>query len=139
RVLNFFSFTLSSLVNLFRMRKPDVVFLESQPLPVGILGLLVKVIWRVPYIYNIPDMQVEVAKEMGWTNSRIVLGLARAFENLLMRSSWKVSTVTNQFVEFFHKERGIPRHQLTLLPNGADTRFLKPLPYDHQMAKRMGV
>lgn len=139
RVLNFFSFTLSSLINLFRMRKPDVIFLESQPLPVGILAVIAKLVWRVPYVYNIPDMQIEVAREMGWTTNKLILGMARAFENFLMKNSWKVSTVTNQFVEFFHSERGIPRGQLTLLPNGADTRFLKPLPYDRALAARIGV
>lgn len=139
RVLNFFSFTFSALFNLFRLKRPDVVFLESQPLPVGILGLISKYLWGVPYIYNIPDMQIEVAEQMGWTKNQLVLGAARFFENTLMKQSWKVSTVTKEFIEYFHRERGIPRNQLTLLPNGADTRTVRPLPYSEEMANRFGV
>ncbi|HYV65607.1 MAG TPA: glycosyltransferase family 4 protein [Myxococcales bacterium] len=139
RVLNFFSYTASSLVNLFRCEKPEVVFVEALPLPVGILGVLARLIWRVPYVYNIPDMQIEVAREMGWTRNRAVLRAAEAFENFLMLRSWKVSTVTQRFIDFYHRERGIPREQLTLLCNGADTRLLRPMAPDQEMIRRFGV
>lgn len=139
RMINFFSFTFSAMLNLFRLKRPDVVFVESLPLPVGILGILSKIFWRTPYIYNIPDMQIEVARDMGWTSNRVLLKAAVSFENMLMRSSWRVSTVTDKFIEFFHQQRKIPRDKLTLLPNGADTRFLKPSPPDEDLIERFGV
>lgn len=139
RMLNFFSFTFSAMLNLFRLKRPDVVFVESQPLPVGILGVLARIFWRIPYIYNIPDMQIEVAREMGWTSNWLLLKAATIFENMLMRCSWRVSTVTNKFIEFFHLQRKIPKYKLTLLPNGADTRFLKPVPPAEKLIERFGV
>jgi len=139
RMINFFSFAFTAMFNLFRLDRPDVVFIESQPLPVGIMGIFVKIFWRVPYIYNIPDMQIEAASAMGWTKNKLLLKVAKIFENLLMRCAWSVSTVTNGFIEFYHRERKIPREKLTFLPNGADTRFLKPLPPDQSLIEKFGV
>ncbi len=139
RMINFFSFTFSAMPNLFKLRRPDVLVVESLPLPVGILGMLAKAVWGVRYIYNIPDMQIEIAREMGWVKNELVLQAATSFENMLMRNAWKVSTVTDRFIEFFHKERQIPRCKLTLLPNGADTRLLKPMAPDPEMTRRMEV
>lgn len=139
RMINFFSFTFSAVFNLFRLTRPDVIFIESQPLPVGILGILAKVFWRVPYIYNIPDLQIEVAKEMGWTKNALLLKTATSFENMLMRCSWRVSTVTHEFIKFFNQQRKIQIKKLTFLPNGADTKSLKPLPPDEKMIERFGV
>jgi len=139
RIFNFFSYTASAILNMFRLKRPDIVFVESLPLPVGILGILAKVFWQVPYIYNIPDMQIEVAREMGWMKNRLLLKAAESFENMLIRRSWRVSTVTNKFIEFYHQQRKIPREKLTLLPNGADTRFLKPVPMAKELIQRFGV
>jgi len=139
RVLNLFSFTFSAMFNLFRLKRPDVVFVESLPLPVGILGVITRIFWGVRYIYNIPDMQIEVAGEMGWVKNRVILNLAKGFENMLLHCSWKVSTVTNRFIEYYHNQRGIALNKLTLLPNGADTRFLRPLPQDEELIERFGV
>ncbi len=138
RIWNFCSFTASGLINMFRLRRPDVLFIESFPLPVGLLGLLARIIWRVPYIYNIPDMQIQAAREM-WLRNELILGLAAAFENTVMRSAHSVSTVTFRFREHFHRERGIPRAKITMLPNGADTRILGFRPPDPAVARRYGV
>lgn len=138
RLMNFFSFTLTGMVNLFRLRRPDVLFIESFPLPVGLLGLLSKVFWQVPYIYNIPDLQIQAAREM-WLDNELVLGLAARFENAVMRSARSVSTVTYRFRDHFHRERGIPLRQLTMLPNGADTRIMRYLEPDRAVLDRYGL
>jgi colanic acid biosynthesis glycosyl transferase WcaI len=139
RVANFVSFTVSASLRLFSLNRPELVFVESLPLPVGLLGILCKVFWRIPYIYNIPDMQIEVARDMGWTKNRLLLRLAEGFENILIGNSWRTSTVTEGFIEFYNRERQIPREKLTFLPNGADTRFLKPMDADLEMARRWGL
>jgi glycosyltransferase involved in cell wall biosynthesis len=55
-----------------------------------------------------------------------------------MRQSWTVSTVTQRFI-YYYEKRGIPRRQISFLPNGADTDILKPLPYDEAYAHKLGV
>ena len=139
RIVNYLSFSFTATFYLlFCMRQVDVLFVESQPISLGIAGLLLKWLRGVPYIYNIPDLQTDAAKQLGFVSSRLFLRVAVALENLFMRQSWTVSTVTRRFIDYY-VERGIPREQISFLPNGADTDALKPLPLDEEYAERMGV
>jgi colanic acid biosynthesis glycosyl transferase WcaI len=125
RLLNYCSFAATALAVVLFGQRPDVIFLEAQPLPLGIVGLLMKYLRGVPYIYNVPDLQVDVARELGFLRKPFLLKLAERAESLFLRKAWKVSTVTHRFIEHF-KSRGIPPGQITFLPNGADTEFLVP-------------
>lgn len=138
RIANFLSFTLTGMINMFRLRRPDILFVESFPLPVGLLALLAKTFWGVPYIYNIPDLQIQAAREM-WTHNEALLWLATRFENMVIRSAWRVSTVTWRFRDYFHRERRIPLRHISMLPNGADTRVLRYLEPNQEIAARYGV
>jgi colanic acid biosynthesis glycosyl transferase WcaI len=125
RLLNYCSFALTALAVVLLGRRPDVIFLEAQPLPLGVVALLMKYLRGVPYIYNVPDLQVDVARELGFLRKGFLLHLAARAEDLFIRKAWKVSTVTHRFVEHF-ESRGLPPYRVTFLPNGADTEFLCP-------------
>ena len=125
RMTNYLSFTFCSLFLALFGSRPDVLFVESQPLSVGLVAILMKWIRGVPYIYNVPDLQIEVAKQMGFMKNASFLKVSLKLENLFLKRSWKVSTVTYRFIDHF-VSRGIPRNQITFLPNGADTSFLRP-------------
>lgn len=139
RLLNYLSFTTSSLIALAFQPRADVVFVEAQPLTLGVPALLNKWLRGVPYIYNTPDLQVEYAGEDQWVGIRALIACARALEGVLMRQALAVSTVTHAFIEHFHREHGLPRERLTFLPNGADIELLRPLPYDEALAAALGV
>lgn len=127
RLLNYLSFTFTALIAALFGPRPDVLFLESQPLSLGLVGVLMKWLRGVPYIYNVPDLQVDVARQLGFMRNERFLRLALGLENFFLRNSWKVSTVTHRFIDHF-VERGLPRSQITFLPNGADAEFLRPQP-----------
>jgi glycosyltransferase involved in cell wall biosynthesis len=135
RLANYFSFTATALLAALARPKPDRIFVESQPLSLGLVAVLMKWLRGVPYIYNVPDLQVDVARELGFLRNETVLSLMTRLENLFLRHSWKVSTVTDGFVEHFER-RGVPPSQISFLPNGADTDFLRPLPPDDELLDR---
>lgn len=124
RFLNYCSFALTALAVVLFGRRPDVVFVEAQPLPLGIVALFMKYARGVPYIYNVPDLQVDVARELGFLRQRFLLRLAERAEDLFLKNAWKVSTVTRHFIKHF-ESRGVPADRITFLPNGADTEFLQ--------------
>jgi glycosyltransferase involved in cell wall biosynthesis len=135
RLANYFSFSGTALVSALTGPRPAVMFVESQPLSLGVCALLMKWLRGVPYVYNVPDLQVDVARELGFMRNSAFLKVAFGLENLFLRQSWKVSTVTDRFIEHFHS-RGVPRSQITFLPNGADTSFLRPLPPSEALLSR---
>lgn len=125
RFLNYCTLALTSLPVVLFGQRPDVIFVEAQPLPLGIVALLMKFLRGVPYIYNVPDLQVDVARQLGFIRNKHLLWLAERLEILLSRNAWKVSTVTHRFMDYF-ESRGIPKNRITFLPNGADTDVLRP-------------
>src|SRR5262245_17061195 len=124
RLANYLSFTFTALIAALTGPRPDVMFVESQPLSLGVVAVLMKWLRKVPYVYNVPDLQIDVARQMGFMKNPRLLGLALRLENLFLCQAWKVATVTNNFIEHF-QQRSLPRNQITFLPNGADTDFLK--------------
>ena len=138
RLANYLSFTFTATCYLLFMRRIDMLFVESQPISLGIAGVMLKWFRGIPYVYNIPDLQADSAKQLGFVGARILLRIAVGMEQFFMRQSWTVSTVTHRFIDYY-VERGIRRPKLTFLPNGADIDVLRPLPYDEKYAERLGV
>src|SRR4026208_920297 len=61
RLLNYLSFSFTAAVALATAGRPDLVFVEAQPVPLAIPAWILKILRRVPYVYNTPDLQVEHA------------------------------------------------------------------------------
>lgn len=135
RLANYLSFTLTALGGALFGRKPDLLFVESQPLSLGVVALLMKWLRGVDYIYNVPDLQIDVARQLGFLRNGLLLRAAWHLENYVLRHSANVSTVTKRFIEHF-QERGLPRERISFLPNGADTAFLRPLEPSRQLLDR---
>jgi glycosyltransferase involved in cell wall biosynthesis len=138
RLANYFSFTFSAFLHVILKRNVDLLFVESQPLSLGLIAVAMKWLRRVPYIYNVPDLQVDVARQMGFMKNATFLKVAFGLENLFLRQAWKVSTVTHGFIDHF-EARGVPRDRITFLPNGADTEFLAPRPPSQLLLDRWGL
>ncbi len=138
RLANYFSFTLTALVAALTGPRPDLLFVESQPLSLGVVAVLLKWIKGVPYVYNVPDLQIDVARQMGFLRNSFLLRLAWNLENYVIRHAANVSTVTERFIEHF-QGRGLPREQISFLPNGADVSFLKPLAPSDELLERWGL
>ena len=83
-------------------------------------------------------MQVDAARQLGFVQSEAFLSLALRLENLFLKQSLKVSTVTHGFIDHF-QIRGVPREHITFLPNGADTSFLRPSPACQKLLERWNV
>ncbi len=138
RLANYLSFTITALAAALTGPKPDLMFVESQPLSLGIVALAMKWLRGVDYIYNVPDLQIDVTRQLGFLQNSFFLGLAWRVENCFLRNALSVSTVTERFIEHF-QERGVPRERISFLPNGADARFLSPREPAAEMLARWGL
>jgi colanic acid biosynthesis glycosyl transferase WcaI len=135
RLANYLTFTLTATVACLLGRRPDIVFVESQPLTLGIVALLMKRLRGVPFIYNVPDLQVDVARQLGFVENERFLRIAGRMEHMFMRQAWKVATVTHRFIDHF-EHLGVSQEKITFLPNGADTEFLRPVPPSDELTRR---
>ncbi len=139
RLLNYLSFTFTAGVALLLARRSDLVFVEAQPLTLAAPACLLKCLSGVPYVYNTPALQVEYAEQRRWLGGRVLFRIAGMCESFLMRRALTVTTVTQAFIEYFIRHRGLPAAKLSFLPNGVDVEELEPLPRDQEYASEMGV
>ena len=134
RLVNYFSFTVSATLAVLFGPRPDILFVESRP-SLGLAAILMKLLRRVPYIYNVADLHLGLAIGTGIFSNTVVHSPALKLEDFFLRHAWRVSTVTREFAEHI-ADRGIPRNRITFLPNGADTSFLKPQPPEPELQER---
>ena len=139
RLINYFSFMITSFFPLFSAKKPDLIFVEAQPIILGIPAYLYSLVRGIPYIYNTPDLQIEYAEEDRWVRIGLIIKFAKFIERKLMINALSVTTVTHAFIDHFIKYRGIPANKMSFFPNGADTSVLRPSEPSQRLLKKFNL
>lgn len=138
RILNYISFTLTSLWGLWHAQRPDYVFVESPPLFLSLPGFLAARLFKAKMIFNVADLWPDVARELGLIQEGWMLRLAERLERWSYRAADKVNAVTEGIRSALIK-KGLPASKVLLLPNGVDTEMFKPKPSDVKLAQNLGL
>jgi len=137
RVLNYASFTLTSLFGLLRAQKPDYIFVESPPLFLSCPAYLAARIWRVPFIFNVSDLWPDAIVDGGFLKPGILFRWIASLERWSYREAACVSTVTEGIRKHLIREKAVPSDKILFLPNGVDTVLYQPQPSDTSLKKRL--
>ena len=122
RMLFYLSFMLSStLAGLFLARgKYDLVFATSPPLFVGASGLIIALLKRFPFIFEVRDIWPASAVALGELSNPRAIRWATWLEETCYARAKKIVVVTRG-IRLSLEQRGIPQEKLALIPNGANT------------------
>jgi len=138
RVLNYGSFNvLSTIVGLFSGRQ-DVIIAPSPPLTIGLAAYLVSRAKGIPFIYNLQDIYPEVAVKLGALKSRPFISFFERMERFVYDKAEHVTVLSKGFCDNLLR-KGVPGNKITIIPNFADTDFIKPLPKVNDFSKRHGL
>lgn len=122
RLLNYFSFVFSSLwFGLFKIKKQDVLLVESPPLFLGITAYLLSRAKGAKMIFNVSDLWPESAEKLEIINNKAMLSMATKLEEFCYRKSALITGQTQGIVRNI-KER-FPRKNVYWLKNGVDIKF----------------
>ncbi|MBU0491224.1 MAG: glycosyltransferase family 4 protein [Chloroflexi bacterium] len=127
RLANYFSFVVSAIIaGLTTGRSYDVILASSPPLFIGLAGLALARMHRVPWVFDIRDLWPDVAVEAGEfapdaAITRLGYGLAR----FLYRQSDHITPVTENKRQKL-LTAGVPAAKLTIVPNGVDLDLVAP-------------
>ncbi|MBX7093454.1 MAG: glycosyltransferase family 4 protein [Flavobacteriales bacterium] len=125
RLLNYYSFVFSAFwVGLFRIRKQDILLVESPPLFLGKTAWLLSLFKRSKMIFNVSDLWPESAEKLGLVNNKLLLWGSYKLEAFLYRRSWLVSGQTQGIVKDIQKR--FPKKDVVWLPNGVNVRLFVP-------------
>jgi len=127
KLLNYASFTLTSLVAGLFTDRPEAILIVSPPFWLGFNALLLRSLRGGKVIYNAQDLFPDAylaSREVrvGWL-ARVMGRLM----NRIYRRSDRITVITESFAEAI-AARGIDRQKIVTIPNFVDTKAVKPLP-----------
>src|SRR6266513_3663837 len=138
RIVNHFSFVLSSLTALRSVGRTDVIFVQSPPLPIGLAAIAFSVFKRAPFVFNVSDIWPESAIQLGVLHNSGAIWLAELLERLIYRRAIRITVPTAGMLERL-AARGIPRSKLFLLTHGVDVETFRPQRPDAAFANDLGL
>ena len=139
RMLNYASFTVTSLLGLLRARRPDYLFVESPPLFLSIPAFLRAAPQQIPIIFNVADLWPDSVKQLGLMGDGLVLRFAEALEAWSYRKAAYVNAVTEGIRRILIEQKGVPPNKVLFLPNGVDTWLFRPREPDQALARELGL
>jgi glycosyltransferase involved in cell wall biosynthesis len=138
RIVNHFSFVISSLTALRKVGPVDVIFVQSPPLPIGIASVVFSLVKRAPFVFNVSDIWPQSAIELGMLRNPLAVRLAEALERFVYWRAARVTVPTQGIYETL-SARGMSPAKLFLLTNGVDVDTYRPQPPDRDLAQKLGL
>ena len=120
RILNYASFAASALVyGLFTARRADVIYAYHPPLTVGVTAGLIRLLCRVPVVYDIQDMWPDTLRATGMFNNERALRVVEAVCQWVYRRVDHLVVLSPGFKRLL-TQRGVPAAKIDVIYNWAD-------------------
>jgi colanic acid biosynthesis glycosyl transferase WcaI len=117
------SFLATSLVRALGSSKPDLLFVVSPPLGLGITANLLSRWWGVPYVFDVEDLQPDAAADLGML-PRPVLPVLYGMERFAYRHAALISTLTAGMRRRIIS-KGVAAEKVAIFPPRADEQLFK--------------
>jgi glycosyltransferase involved in cell wall biosynthesis len=123
RILNFLSFSFSSLVlGSLMTGRPDVVVGTSPQFFCAVAAYLLSVVKRAPFIFEVRDIWPQSAVELGALKNPLVIKILEAIELHLYRRAALIVVVAESTGPYLIG-RGISSEKIVTVPNGIDPKY----------------
>lgn len=117
RILNYVSFAASSLLyGLFGARRPDVIYAYHPPLTVGISASLIRLLRRIPVVYDIQDMWPDTLRATGMFSNEKALRVVSRVCDWVYRRVDQLVVLSPGFKRLLI-ERGVPEEKIEVIYN----------------------
>jgi colanic acid biosynthesis glycosyl transferase WcaI len=124
RIANYVSFACSALIyGLFGAKKIDVIYAYHPPLTTGLTAALLRLIKRVPVVYDIQDMWPDTLRATGMLNNERALGIVSKVCDWVYARLDHLVVLSPGFKRLLVK-RGVPSSKITVIYNWADEQAL---------------
>lgn len=124
RVFNYASFAASSLIyGLFMAKRADVIYAYHPPLTVGVTASLLRLLRRIPVVYDIQDMWPDTLRATGMLNNARALNVVAAVCGWVYRRVDHIVVLSPGFKRLL-TARGVPERKLEVIYNWADEAAL---------------
>jgi colanic acid biosynthesis glycosyl transferase WcaI len=120
RVLHEASFLAFSSMRALVAEKPDLIFVVSPPLGLALTAATLSRLRRVPFVFDVEDLQPDAAVELGMMKGKLLLGALYRIEWMAYQKAALVSTITEGMRRRI-AQKGIDPGKVVLFPPRADS------------------
>lgn len=122
RILFEASFLASSLARASTRGRPDLLYIVSPPLGLGLSAVILSRWWRIPYVFEVMDLQPDAAADLGMLREGRLVRTLYALERMAYRNASLVTTLTEGMRQRI-VGKGILQEKVKLFPARADRRL----------------
>ncbi len=139
RTLDYFSYFISSFLNSFFLKKPDVVLSTSPHIFTPLGAILFSFLRRVPHVVEIRDLWPEsIAATTGIKKTSLIYKAFELIEFFIYRNSKNIILFTKAFKTSL-QEKGINPDKMHVVINGANLKLFSEQKYDQSLARSLGL
>lgn len=138
RLLAWNIFTAGALLNLLSVRKGDLLFLRTPPLQLGVPAFWAKALRGTRTLVNVQDIHPDLAIESGILRNPAGIRFAKGLEKWVYGLADRIVVISEGFKRNL-LAKGVPAPKIDIIPNWVDTDFLKPLPKDNAVSRKLGL
>ena len=137
RVFNYASFAASSLIyGLFMVKRVDVIYAYHPPLTVGVTASILRLLRRVPVVYDIQDMWPDTLRATGMLSNAKVLRVVESVCHWVYKRVDHIVVLSPGFRRLLI-ERAVPDSKIDVIYNWADEKAL--LSSQNYAPQKLGV
>ena len=117
RIFHELSLLAFSLLNSFRIERPDVIVVFTTPILLGVLGGILKRVWKSRLVINVQDFQIEAALSLNMFSPGKVIQTLGTLEKWSFRQADFVSSISDSMVELLRVRKEVDDSRLLFWPN----------------------
>jgi glycosyltransferase involved in cell wall biosynthesis len=126
RLLNYLSFALTALLALFQKRSPDLIFVNSGPLFLGLTGFVYSRFYKVPMVFNVSDLWPRSVEHLASSLSgRLLIRWSEELELWIYKKATFINAITEGVEKILIEEKKVPKEKILRLFNGIDTDLFR--------------
>lgn len=128
RIGFYLSFMISSALLGLKLNKFDLMIISSPPLFVGLSGVLISRIKKVPMVFDIRDRWPESAKQLGEIKSHNIIRIAEIIEKSIYKHSSGLLLAVPGFINYLSNEFPFTSSKIIAnLMNGVSQSFIEDI------------
>jgi len=126
RILAYFSFMFSSVIQSNnKIGKPDLVIASSPPYTVGISGMIIGKLKKIPFVFEVRDLWPESIIQLGQVKNKLLIKILEYIELMMYKNAALIVGISDPFVDFI-SSKGIERENIKIVKNGVNLELFKP-------------
>ena len=138
RTMSYLTFAASSAIVFRRLSRPSVLLVSSPPLTIGLGGLLIRLLRRVPMVFEVRDLWPESAVTTGVLTSRPMIRGLYMLESACYRKAKLISVLTPAFGSNISSRYPIEPGRIRHIPCGVDPVDMSPVRYSDAIRAKLG-